>query len=113
MFISDFAIRRPIITLVSMLALVIFGIAALLMLKTDEFPDVQPPVVAVSIVYPGGAPENVEREILEPVEDVKRRYDVETLEQAFFAATDPSLARELHLAAERAGMGAVVEPDAA
>ena len=70
MFISDFAIRRPIITLVSMLALVIFGVAALLMLKTDEYPDVQPPVVAVSIVYPGGAPENVEREIIEPVEDV-------------------------------------------
>ena len=69
MFISDFAIRRPIITVVSMLALVVFGIAALVMLKTDEFPDVQPPVVVVSLLYPGAAPENVEREIVEPVED--------------------------------------------
>ena len=33
--------------------------------------------------------------------------------EAFFAATDPALARDLHLAAERAGMGSVVEPDAA
>jgi HAE1 family hydrophobic/amphiphilic exporter-1 len=69
MFISDFAIRRPIITVVSMLALVVFGIAALAMLKTDEFPDVQAPVVVVSLLYPGAAPENVEREVIEPVED--------------------------------------------
>ncbi len=33
--------------------------------------------------------------------------------EAFFAATDPALARDLHLAAERAGIGAAVEPDAA
>ncbi|MFB3852754.1 MAG: efflux RND transporter permease subunit [Vicinamibacterales bacterium] len=69
MFISSFAIRRPIITIVAMVALVVFGIAGLAMLKTDEFPDVQPPVVVVSILYPGAAPENVEREVLEPVED--------------------------------------------
>jgi ABC-2 type transport system ATP-binding protein len=31
---------------------------------------------------------------LEPVEDVKRRYDVETLEQAFFAATGRSFEQE-------------------
>lgn len=69
MLISNFAIRRPIITVVTMLALVVFGIAALAILKTDEFPDVQAPVVVVSLLYPGAAPENVEREIIEPVED--------------------------------------------
>ena len=47
-----------------------FGVAALALLKTDEFPDVQPPIVVVSILYPGAAPENVEREVLEPIEDV-------------------------------------------
>jgi multidrug efflux pump subunit AcrB len=52
-----------------MLALVMFGVAALFLLKTDEFPDVQPPVVVVTLLYPGSAPENVEREIVEPVED--------------------------------------------
>ena len=69
MFISDFAIRRPVVTIVAMLALVLFGIASLVLLKTDEFPDVQPPVVVVSLLYPGAAPENVEREVIEPVED--------------------------------------------
>ena len=38
MFISDFAIRRPIITVVSMIALVVFGLFALLQLDTDEYP---------------------------------------------------------------------------
>ena len=52
-----------------MLALVVFGLAALLLLKTDEFPDVQPPIVVVSVLYPGASPENVEREVIEPVED--------------------------------------------
>ena len=62
MFISDFAIKRPVITVVSMVALVVFGIAALLKLQTDEFPDVAPPIVGVAILYPGASPETVERE---------------------------------------------------
>ena len=70
MFISDVAIKRPVITIVSMLALVVFGIAALLQLDTDEFPDVQPPVVAVAIPYPGASPDTVEREVIEPIEEV-------------------------------------------
>ena len=69
MFISDFAIKRPVVTVVTMLALVVFGIFALLNLKTDEFPEVQPPVVAVSIPYPGASPETVEREVVNRVEE--------------------------------------------
>jgi hydrophobic/amphiphilic exporter-1 (mainly G- bacteria), HAE1 family len=69
MFISDFAIKRPLITVVSMLALVVFGIFALLKLKTDEFPDVAPPYVSVGIVYPGASPDIVEKQILDPVEE--------------------------------------------
>ena len=61
MLISDFAIRRPIITIVTMLALVVFGIFALRSLDTDEFPEVNPPVVMVSLLYPGASPESVER----------------------------------------------------
>ena len=50
MFLSDLAIKRPTVTVVTMLALVIFGIFALWSLKVDEFPDVAEPVIAVSIV---------------------------------------------------------------
>jgi HAE1 family hydrophobic/amphiphilic exporter-1 len=69
MLISDFAIRRPIVTVVTMLAIALFGLAALARLNNDEYPDIQFPVVGVSIAYPGASPEGVEREILEPIED--------------------------------------------
>src|SRR5215204_4513658 len=69
MFISDFAIKRPIVTIVSMLALVVFGLIALSKLQTDEFPDVAPPFVTVGIPYPGASPDGVEKEILDPIEE--------------------------------------------
>ncbi|HEX5725355.1 MAG TPA: efflux RND transporter permease subunit [Longimicrobiaceae bacterium] len=69
MFISDFAIKRPVITVVSMLALVVFGIFALFNLDTDEYPEIQPPFVTVSVPYPGASPDIVEREVVEPVEE--------------------------------------------
>jgi HAE1 family hydrophobic/amphiphilic exporter-1 len=69
MFISDFAIKRPLITVVAMVTLVVFGIFALLKLKTDEFPDVAPPFVSVGVVYPGASPDVVENEILDPIEE--------------------------------------------
>ncbi len=69
MFISDFAIKKPIVTIVSMVALVVFGLFALGQLQTDEFPDVVQPIVNVAIPYPGASPEVVEREVLDRVEE--------------------------------------------
>jgi HAE1 family hydrophobic/amphiphilic exporter-1 len=69
MTISDFAIRRPVITVVSMVALVVFGLVSLVLLQTDEFPDVAVPMVVVAVPYPGASPDNVEREIVEPIEE--------------------------------------------
>ncbi len=69
MFISDFAIKRPLVTVVAMLTLAAAGVVALTQLQTDEFPEVQPPIVLTTIVYPGASPGQVEREILEPVEE--------------------------------------------
>jgi len=69
MWISDFAIRRPVITVVTMLALAVFGVVALLNLDTDEFPDVQPPIVAIAVPYPGASPDSVEREVVDPIEE--------------------------------------------
>ena len=69
MLISDSAIRRPVITVVVMLSLVLFGLIALLTLKTDEYPDVAPPYVTVGLPYPGASPETVEKELLDPIEE--------------------------------------------
>ena len=69
MFISDFAIKRPLVTIVAMLTLVVFGLVALFQLKTDEFPDVAPPFVSVAVLYPGASPDGVEKELLDPIEE--------------------------------------------
>jgi HAE1 family hydrophobic/amphiphilic exporter-1 len=52
-----------------MVALVAFGLYALFKLQTDELPDIQEPVVAVMIPYPGASPDVVASEVLEPVEE--------------------------------------------
>src|ERR1700730_11155143 len=69
MFISASAMRRPIVTVVTMIALVVFGIAALARLQTDEFPDIEAPIVFIGIVYPGASPDQVEREVVNRLED--------------------------------------------
>jgi HAE1 family hydrophobic/amphiphilic exporter-1 len=72
MTISDFAIRRPVITVVSMVALVVFGLVSLLLLQTDEFPDVAVPHRRRLGALPGASPDNVEREIVEPMKSDRR-----------------------------------------
>ena len=69
MFISDFAIKKPIVTIVTMVALVVFGIFSLAQLQTDEFPDVQQPIINVAVPYPGASPDVVEREVLNRIEE--------------------------------------------
>ncbi|MGH7713521.1 MAG: efflux RND transporter permease subunit, partial [Gemmatimonadaceae bacterium] len=69
MFISDFAIKRPIVTVTTMLALVIFGLFALFSLRTDEYPDIQEPIVVVSVIYPGASPDVAAREVIDPIEE--------------------------------------------
>src|ERR671938_1187736 len=69
MFISDFAIKRPIVTVVTMIALVVFGFASCARLDTDEFPELDAPIVFVAIAYPGASPDVVEREVVTRLED--------------------------------------------
>ncbi len=69
MFVSDFAIRRPMVTIVTMVALVLFGIVALFNLDVDEFPDIQQPIIFVAVPYPGASPSQVEREVVDRMEE--------------------------------------------
>ena len=69
MVLSDFSIKRPMVVVVVTIALMLFGYFALTKLKTNQFPDVQPPVLVVNVPYPGASPETVEREILNRIED--------------------------------------------
>jgi HAE1 family hydrophobic/amphiphilic exporter-1 len=69
MIISDFAIKRPVVTIVTMVAIVVFGLFALFSLDVDEFPDIANPIVFVAVPYPGASPGQVEREVVERMEE--------------------------------------------
>ncbi len=68
MFLSEFSIKRPMATLVIIISLMFMGWLALKSLKVNQNPDVQPPVLIVSVPYPGASPETVEREIINRIE---------------------------------------------
>ena len=68
MFLSDFSIKKPIATIVMIIALMALGLLALSKLRVNQNPDVEVPGMQVSIVYPGASPDTVEREIVNRLE---------------------------------------------
>jgi multidrug efflux pump len=65
----EVCIERPVLTTVMSLSIVIVGAIALLRLPNRELPDVDPPVVAVTTVFLGAAPEVVETSVTQVLED--------------------------------------------
>jgi HAE1 family hydrophobic/amphiphilic exporter-1 len=68
MFLSDFSIKRPVATVVIIIALMALGLLALNKLRVNQIPDVEQPVLTVTITYPGASPDTVEREIVNRIE---------------------------------------------
>jgi hydrophobic/amphiphilic exporter-1 (mainly G- bacteria), HAE1 family len=62
-------VRRPVFTWVLVLSLVVIGIASFFGLGVDRFPNVDFPVVIVTTQLPGAAPEQIETEVSEPLEE--------------------------------------------
>ena len=69
MTLSEVAIKRPVFTVMLMVALVVLGWFGFKRLGTDLFPDVSFPVVMVSVPYPGAGPQEVENLVTKPIED--------------------------------------------
>jgi HAE1 family hydrophobic/amphiphilic exporter-1 len=69
MNLSDIAIRRPVFTTMITMGLAVLGLIAYQRLETDLYPDVTLPLISVSVVYPGASPEDIEREVVKPLEE--------------------------------------------
>lgn len=69
MTLSSVAINRPVFTVMVTVALMVFGFMGLSRLGTDLFPDVEFPLVSVTIPYPGASPTEVETLVSKEVED--------------------------------------------
>ena len=68
MFLSNFSVKRPVAMVVIIITLMALGLLALSKLRVNQFPDVEPPVLVVSIPYPGASPDTVEREVINRIE---------------------------------------------
>jgi len=68
MFLSNFSVKKPIATLVLIIGMMCMGLLALNHLRVNQNPDVEIPIIVVTIPYPGASPETSERELIERLE---------------------------------------------
>src|SRR6185436_4118783 len=69
MFLSNLSIKQPVFATMMMVALAVLCLASYQELKVDQFPAVEFPILTVTTVYPGAAPETVEREVTKRIEE--------------------------------------------
>ena len=69
MILSDTAIRRPVLTSMVSAALVLFGAMAFMRLSVRELPDVDPPIVSVSIFLRGANAQVMETTVTDILEE--------------------------------------------
>ena len=70
MALADVSIRRPVLAWMMMAAIVLFGAISFARLGVSELPDVDFPIVNVSLTLEGAAPEIIESDVVDVVEDV-------------------------------------------
>lgn len=69
MRVPEFAVRRPVATLMILSAGLLLGIMSLMRLSIDMFPDISPPVVSILTTWPGASASDVETEVTKVIED--------------------------------------------
>ncbi|MBR7800678.1 efflux RND transporter permease subunit [Undibacterium fentianense] len=93
MFLSDFSIKRPIATIVLIIAMMAMGLLAMSKLRVNQNPDVEIPGLFVSIPYPGASPDTVEREIINRIE--KSLQSVSGVDEVYSFANEGSAGFEM------------------
>ncbi len=66
---TRFALRRPVTTLMSFVAVVLIGVLSMRLLPLELFPDIRFPGILINIPYDGSTPEEVEQLITRPAEE--------------------------------------------
>jgi len=103
---SEVSIRRPVLASVMSLGLILFGVIGLTRLPVRELPDVDPPIVNVTTVYPGASAAVIEAQITERLEETLASVEgIKTLasesrEQVSNITIEFDLSRDVDLAAQ-------------
>ena len=106
MILSDTSIRRPVLTSMVAAALVLFGFLSYTRLSVRELPDVDPPIVSVSVFLRGANPRVMETTVTDILEEeLSTLSGVRTLtsssgEQSSNITIEFTLDRDLELAAQ-------------
>jgi hydrophobe/amphiphile efflux-1 (HAE1) family protein len=69
MTLSDLAIKRSVFAWMLMFGLIVFGAISFNRMGVSELPDVDFPMISLSVRYEGAAPEVVEADVVDPIED--------------------------------------------
>jgi len=68
-WLARICVRRPVFTWVLTLSLIVVGATSFFDLGVDRFPKIDFPAVIVTTVLPGAAPEQIETEVVDPIEE--------------------------------------------
>ncbi|HUQ00883.1 MAG TPA: efflux RND transporter permease subunit [Kofleriaceae bacterium] len=69
MNITEVCIRRPVFAWMMMLATVLFGVVAVMRIGVSQYPDVDFPTITVSVTREGAAPDVMESDVVEQIEE--------------------------------------------
>ncbi len=69
MNITEACLRKPVLAWMMMLATILFGIVAASRIGISQFPDVDFPTINISVSWEGAAPDAVEHDIVEQIEE--------------------------------------------
>ncbi len=68
MKITDFSIKRPVFTFVTMVLVILLGAVSLLKIPITLIPELNPPIGVVVSTYPGASPAEVNEKVTKPLE---------------------------------------------
>ena len=66
---SRFFIERPIFASVIAILITLAGVIASFVLPVSQYPDISPPTVTITTVYPGAAAETIAQTVAAPIEE--------------------------------------------
>jgi multidrug efflux pump subunit AcrB len=75
MWITRTSINQPVFATMVMAALVVLGAVSYRLLPVEQMPEINMPVVFISVPYPGASPEAIESDVLKPIENVINSVD--------------------------------------
>jgi multidrug efflux pump subunit AcrB len=68
MWFTRVSINNPVFATMAMAALCVLGLFSYSQLRVERLPDITPPIVFISVAYPGASPDATESELTRPIE---------------------------------------------